>query len=526
MSRAYWLLLVALLLCLCQAVGQAEDLSWLNPEKLPPQLKHPLKLLATTRMSGEGQDYYSLKPGATATIGTVTGPAILFRVWSTSSEMKSTSLEMIVDGKKETLYAKGALPASAAKDDPLRTMDGQAYWSYIPVFVKKQAVFKAQSFAKAATEPMKFYLQVGYRQVPAAELAEAARLNLKEVRQQAEMWTRTAAAAGAAREVLGSMQSGQPWQPQLAGPCLVTALQILRQGQNGAPAPTPEQLQATRLVVQCDGVRTIDVPLASLISVRHKATPHYSAGSSTDGSWLNLQFPLPIASSLSVGLEPFGSGGITSADARLLVLPLKAASKYRLCAQYFSQLSVQDQPMTLLNVTGEGIFVGTNLSVNGLERKTFAFLEGNEQIYIDGDTKPTIEGTGTEDYFNNAWYFASGEKTHLFSGVTFKQDREPPMVDCYRYMISDCIPFAKSFRFDLQHGSRNKAPNVLYEGVMFWYQASPTNVAEPVAAKAPAESGGPAQPERRQGGMPMVIGFVIALVVVGLVAWRVLRRKA
>lgn len=538
--------LIIFTLTIVPAMAATPDLAWLNPENLPPPLRHPLRLLATTGMSGEGQDYFSLKPGSTATIGTVTGPAIIFRVWSTSSGMPNTSLEMTVDGKKETLYARGALPAGAMKGDPLRTMDGQAYWSYLPVFVKQQAVFRAQSFVKGGSEPMRFYLQVGYRNVTPEELAQAGKLDRQALK--ANFFQRLShpiVDLNGATTVEGELKAGTPWQVPVTGPAMVYGLHLdprleagRHQGESTADystPPTAEALRATRLVITCDGVRTVDAPLGVLFGVGHRtdvtSVESVAIGTPVHGTALLLRFPMPLAQSMAVALEPFGAGGIQTAAVTVYHGPLKAAPKYRLCAQYFSQLSVQDQPMTLLNVTGEGIFVGTNMSVNGLERKTFAFLEGNEQIYIDGDPKPTIEGTGTEDYFNNAWYFASGEKTHLFSGVTFKQDREPlsgapaPQVDCYRYLISDCMPFKRSFRFDLQHGSRNKAPNVLYEGVMLWYQASPTNVAEPVAAKVPVGGKPEAPAEGGRGPVPMAIGFAVALVIVGLLAWRFLRRK-
>ncbi len=525
MSRRALSCCLALLTGFVVIPGYAADDTWLNPENLPPQLQQPLKLLATTAMSGEGKDFFSLQPGQTATIGTITGPAIIFRIWSTSSDTRLSALDMIVDGKRETLVAKGALPAGVAKDDPLRALDQQAYWSYLPVVVKKQAVFQARSFEKDVTEPMKFYLQVGYRQVPAEQLTQPAAVSAAGLREQAKLWQEPASLTGVGEEYTADPTPGHAWCPQINGPTLINGLQITSRRWSSAP-PTPQQLQATRLVITCDGQKTIDVPLAALFNVRYALHAYVSAGTAVQGTTLYLRFPLPVVSSLSIGIEPFGSGGLKEADVRIWRQPLKAAPKYRLCAQYFSQYSVTDQPMTLLNVTGEGIFLGTNLCVDGKDRKTFAFLEGNEQIYIDGDTKPTIEGTGTEDYFNGAWYFEAGEKANLFSGVTFMQPKDPPVVDCYRYLVADCIPFKQSLRLDLQHGSRNKAPDVLYEGVNFWYQASPTNVAEPVAAKAPKGSGIGAEPAT--GGDSLIvriIGFVLALVLVGFVAVWLLRRK-
>ncbi|MCE5240660.1 DUF2961 domain-containing protein [bacterium] len=521
----------ALVFVCLSAVTMAQSPTWFSPENLPPQLRHPLKLLATTAMSGEGKDFFSLKPGQTATIGTITGPAIIFRIWSTSSNTKLSSLDMIVDGKKETLVDRGRWSEEQwRKTSPLRSLDKQAYWSYVPVFVKKQAVFRAHSFEQGTNEPMKFYLQVGYRQVPATELAAAAKLDLKPIREELgqayalepSFWGNPATAAK------GPLTLGKAWTVPVSGPAQVQCLAL-----TVGDAATPEQLRATRLVVTCDGVRTIDAPVGALFGTGHRAAEKRrgwipAIGTPVGDGALRLAFPMFFAQSMTVALEPFGKGALPSAEVAIHHMPLKQAPRYRLCAQYFSQLSVADQPMTLLNVTGEGIFVGTNLCVDGKDRKTFAFLEGNEQIYIDGGAKPTIEGTGTEDYFNNAWYFEAGEKANLFCGVTFKQDREPPMVDCYRYLVSDCIPFQKSFRFDLQHGSRNKAPDVLYEGVNFWYQVSPTNVAEPVAARAPAAGGAAGEPTEG-GKIPLVriVGFVLALAVVGFVTWwLLLKRKA
>ncbi|MEN6301824.1 MAG: DUF2961 domain-containing protein [Armatimonadia bacterium] len=502
---------LAVLVCVIPAAAQ--DLTRSNPENVPVVLQQPLKLLATTAMSGVGKDYYSLKPGQSAVIGEVKGPAVIFRVWSTSSKSAMVSLDMTVDGKTERLYTNGKLPTGALKDDPLRAMDMQAYWSYVPVFVSKQAVFRATSIEK--TEEIKLYLQAGYRTVTAAQLAEARAFDTGAARAAAKQilaGPETNVAAGQATEQ--TLQTGKAWDAPVTGPAMVTMSLTPPQG------TTPEQLAATRLVVTCDGTKTIDVPLGAMFGVSHKLTEYVTPLVAVKGGSLLLRAPMPVAKSLQVALKRYGRGGLRSVQAKVWITPLTREPQYRLCAQYFSQVSVQDKPMTLLNTTWRGIFLGTNLSVNGLEKKTFAFLEGNEQIYVDGATKPTLEGTGTEDYFNGAWYFEAGEVQHLFHGVTFVQLREPPMVDCYRHMVSDSIPFSKGLRFDLQHGSRNKAPDVVYDGVMLWYQTLPVTIAEPREAAVPGAEG---------AGVPLrktVVGAVALIVVAAFVVWVVRRRGA
>jgi hypothetical protein len=58
-----------------------------------------------------------------------------------------------------------------------------------------------------------------------------------------------------------------------------------------------------------------------------------------------------------------------------------------------------------LEATGHGHFVGVTQAV--LQNQDGWFGEGDDMIFIDGDTQPTINGTGTEDYYNGAWDFAS-----------------------------------------------------------------------------------------------------------------------
>ena len=61
------------------------------------------------------------------------------------------------------------------------------------------------------------------------------------------------------------------------------------------------------------------------------------------------------------------------------------------------------RPYEILSVRGRGHYVGTVFSV--VQNEAGWFGEGDERFYVDGVTKPDIEGTGTEDYFNDAWSF-------------------------------------------------------------------------------------------------------------------------
>ena len=71
-------------------------------------------------------------------------------------------------------------------------------------------------------------------------------------------------------------------------------------------------------------------------------------------------------------------------------------------AQYRQEYPVKKgQDYVFLETKGKGHYVGTVLAVR--TRSPAWFGEGDEKIYIDGERKPSIQGTGTEDYFLCAW---------------------------------------------------------------------------------------------------------------------------
>jgi hypothetical protein len=134
--------------------------------------------------------------------------------------------------------------------------------------------------------------------------------------------------------------------------------------------------------------------------------------------------------------------------------------------------TVKGQPVTILETTGKGQFVGTLLSMQPLRGRRLGYLEGDEVVHVDGEQVPSIIGTGTEDYFSSGWYYRSGTYAAPYHGVTIK-DTKRGRINTYRWHIEDPIPFESSLRFLMEHGGRNDAPNVDYTSVAYWYQTHP-----------------------------------------------------
>ncbi len=163
---------------------------------------------------------------------------------------------------------------------------------------------------------------------------------------------------------------------------------------------------------------------------------------------------------------------------RLDSLPKNTPYFYAQYRQEYPARSGQDY--VLLETTGKGHYVGTVLGVR--MRSPAWFGEGDEKIYIDGETTPSIWGTGTEDYFLSAWGLQTASTPYF--GVPFFDSRTiGGHVSSYRWHLNDPIVFNSGIKVTLEHmGWMSEDENPEYQAtswnereddyasVAFWYQ--------------------------------------------------------
>ncbi len=152
-------------------------------------------------------------------------------------------------------------------------------------------------------------------------------------------------------------------------------------------------------------------------------------------------------------------------------------------AQYRQEYPAQNgKDYVVLDTQGKGHYVGTVLSVR--TRSPSWFGEGDEKIYIDGEEKASIWGTGTEDYFLSAWGLKM-TGTPYFGVPYFDQwGIVGGHTSAYRWHISDPIVFGQGIKVTFEHygwisSDENPTQKVHswnereddYSSVAFWYQA-------------------------------------------------------
>ena len=200
---------------------------------------------------------------------------------------------------------------------------------------------------------------------------------------------------------------------------------------------------------------------------------------------LNCFFPMPFAKHARITVTNEGQEPIDSLywniDWRALASPLRPETAY-FHAQYrqaIPNVAVPDAKTNLdgknnhvwMEARGRGHFVGVTMSV--IENADGWWGEGDDMFFVDGEKRPSINGTGTEDYFLGAWDFGGKPFSYdLFGAPMVGPERKASKWSVYRFHLDSPIPFTKSLRATIEHGHANDRGDDYYS-VAYWYQTEP-----------------------------------------------------
>ncbi len=245
------------------------------------------------------------------------------------------------------------------------------------------------------------------------------------------------------------------------------------------------RLARLRVYYDGSGEPSVDAPVGDFFAVGHgfeRGVKSEMIRDSSDGRARNSYWPMPFAKSCRITLTNEGRRAMDHVYyhvdwSRVPALPPDTLYFH---ARYRQELPApaEKKTYTFLDVKGRGFYAGTVLNV--IQPEAGWFGEGDERISVDGETEPSIVGTGSEDYFNDAWglHVVDGS----YTGVTVADGTGlGSRMTGYRWHVKDPIPFSKSFRFDIEHlgwtfnndGSLKSAYGTrddLMSSVAFWYQ--------------------------------------------------------
>jgi hypothetical protein len=124
-----------------------------------------------------------------------------------------------------------------------------------------------------------------------------------------------------------------------------------------------------------------------------------------------------------------------------------------------------------MEATGRGHFAGVTMSV--LQNQDGWWGEGDDMFFVDGEKLPSINGTGSEDYFLGAWDFGDHPFSYALFGAPVKgAEVAGARSSVYRFHLDSPIPFTKSLRATIEHGHANHRSDNFFS-VAYWYQNEP-----------------------------------------------------
>ncbi len=266
----------------------------------------------------------------------------------------------------------------------------------------------------------------------------------------------------------------------------------------------PEQaLHSTILSIDFDGHRTVWVPAGYFFGTGYRKTTSRTWVSSVEnGSEMQAYWLMPFRRTCKITFLNLSEEPV-DIDCSIEITGYRWDKK----SMYFGsawheyhQIEAAGSELTggtglhtdinFANIKGRGVYAGDAVTVFNTVDAWWG--EGDEKIYVDGESFPSSFGTGTEDYYGYAWC-----RPEIFSHPFIAQpdgsgNFHPGTTINIRYRSLDAIPFRSeiSSNIELWHW----LPSVInYSLTTYWYVIPPYNIniqPDPEAVKRPV----PAQP--------------------------------
>jgi hypothetical protein len=496
------LVTVLIMLCAFAAPLRAQEKTVYGLEYLArfdqlPALKNAVckQVSSYDRSGGNGDAGHFLNgnvgrlPNNRALLADLKGPGCIYRIWSANA---AGFIRFTFDGETEPRIA---CPMQDIFQDryfpfqrPLAGQSSGGWYCFFPIPF-------AKSVRVEVDNPGPMYYQIQYHQFPeGVEVRTFTRELTAEDKAALEMVLNHWKNAGQPPAPMPERMAHREGATRISGG---TTVRLLNEKKGGTirslrlRVTPPTRFTLRRLVIRAywdDAIfPSVEAPLGDFFGVGFGARKFQSLPLAMNDDGYACYFPMPFANAARVDIAHEGTESVAlSWQVDLDPTPPDMNRVGYFHAKWRRVTTKQGQHVTLLETTGRGHYVGVNLNMQG--HRGLWFLEGDEKIYVDGETFPSIYGTGLEDYFTSGWYFDRGTFWLPYHGCVVKDDQNS-RIAAYRYQISDCVPFQKNIRVDIEHGGTNDYPGADYCFTTYWYQDGTADNWEnlpPVEARRPA----------------------------------------
>ncbi|MDO5309528.1 MAG: DUF2961 domain-containing protein [Planctomycetia bacterium] len=409
------------------------------------------------------------------------GPGAIVRWWITAPHYKN-NFYIYIDGATEPTIS-GRIDQIVGGDQlagaPLSAETSRGRNLYLPIPYSKSIKVTCDNMSEQGN----LYYHIDYRTYPSGTAVESFSPEVLSSEKEliasvnatlSSPWTTTRDCSdtrsiqGAKGHISSELLTERYDQRLLFGPGAITELRVKASAEN-----LPAALRSVVLSISFDGEETVCAPLGDFFGSGVGVNPNCTWFSQTteDGELISY-WRMPYQHDAQISFINYGLEDV-SIDYEVYY----EKSPWTEQTMYFHSNWKQEREIQTVagrglcdwnytTLDGQGVYVGDILSL--VNRSSDWWGEGDEKIYVDGESFPSHFGTGTEDYYGYAW-----GSTAYFESPFHAQPRcEGPSnfgnTTVLRYRLLDGVPFTKSFKFDMEiwHWAQT---TVDYAVTTFWY---------------------------------------------------------
>jgi len=202
----------------------------------------------------------------------------------------------------------------------------------------------------------------------------------------------------------------------------------------------------------------IEMPLMAFLGDIHpRAKPYHTLYFSRVRKSHNFRLPMPFRKHIRIEIENpsptrlFGYMDLQWDEVRRI----PETCGYLRAAYREGKFQFPHEDLILCDITSPGTIVAHWLELEGDHKACSGgqgICEGNHEVYLDGDTKPTCESLGAEDFYGHSWGFGQSE-SDLYAAIvhTERTGKGGTRAVMVRARDTDRITFRKSCKIRLTY---------------------------------------------------------------------------
>jgi hypothetical protein len=239
-----------------------------------------------------------------------------------------------------------------------------------------------------------------------------------------------------------------------------------------------QALRSTVIEIKFDGMSKVWAPVGDFFCTGYALTSEFNTRYhkvTFDGRMLS-RWIMPFQKKAEIIIHNHGKLPVTIKELVATYSPWKWDNRtLYFNANWHSYSKIPSQPkrdLNYLQIEGKGKYVGDSLAIfnNAVKGGNQPWWgEGDEKIYIDGETFPSHFGTGTEDYYAYAWVGCALFAQPFLGQPIAHGNRGVGLTVNSRWRALDPITFKKSLKLDMELWHWVNGCDVDYAPTTFWY---------------------------------------------------------